>query len=161
VLPLRAHHRLADENIGSSERRVRSQAELDLVRDRHVERIAFDRGPMRAGSRLQLCELSRVQACRGAGEGAGAKRGLPRSLGGQPPIAGKPPRPSDQHADPDPFALGIRDTLDPSVLRRHELVTLQDGPCIRVLRTCAGRRIDRRCTHVSHLAARSPLAALA
>src|SRR2546426_11366050 len=52
VLPLRPHHRLADEDVGSRQRLVRAQAQIDLVGDRHVEGIALDRRAMRSGPRL-------------------------------------------------------------------------------------------------------------
>ena len=87
---------------------------------------------------------------RGAGEGARAKRGLPSSLDAQPPIAGKSPGASDEHADADSFALGVPDALDTAVLRGHELVALEDDPRVRVLRSCPDRGVDRGCTEFAH-----------
>ena len=97
-------------------------------------------------------QLTRASADNAAGRQR-AERSLTRSLETQSPIAGKSPGAPDEHADPDPFALGIRDALDASVLRRHELVALEDDPRIRVLRSSRGCRIERGCTEFTHSAA--------
>src|SRR2546430_15723359 len=102
-----------------------------------------------------------MHAGRRARERAGAERGITRALRTQPPVAGEPPGAGDEHTDADPFALGVPQPLDPSVLRCHELVALDDDPRVRILRSRPDRRIDRGCTESTHSAARSPLAALA
>ena len=108
---------------------------------------------MRPRLRFHRSKSTRMSACRSACEGARSERGLTGTLGAQPPTTGKSPRASDEHADADSFALGIPDALDTPVLRRHELVALEDDPRIRVLRSSRGCRIERGCTEFTHSAA--------
>ena len=150
MLALCPHDGLADQNITACQCLVRTEAQVDLLRDGHVEGIALDGSAMRPRLRFHRSKSTRMQACRSAREGARSERGLTGTLGAQPPTTGKSPGASDEHADADPFALGIPDALDPPVLRRHELVALEDDPSIRVLRASTGRRVDRSCAELSH-----------
>jgi hypothetical protein len=150
VLTLRAHHRLADEDILSFEGLVSAQAEVDLVCDRYVERIALDRRAMCTGPRLQRRKPSRVHSGRGAGKRVGAKCSVTRAVDRQPSIARESPGAAYEHTDADPFALRVRRPLDSPVLRRYELFALEHDPRVRVLRTRPGRGVDPGCAEASH-----------
>ena len=74
VLALRAHHRLADEDVRAGHRFVGFEALRHLLRERNLERVPLDRRAVRSACRSDGSELSRVLPGRGAREGAGSER---------------------------------------------------------------------------------------
>ena len=146
VLALRTHHRLPDEDVRAGHRFVGFEALRHLLRQRDLERIPFHVCAVRAACRSDGSELARVLPRRGAREGAGSERCVAGAVGGEPPVAGKPPGAVEQHPDADAFALGIGEALDAAALRRDELVPLHHDTRVRVLGPSPGRRIDRGCT---------------
>src|SRR5438132_12257482 len=116
--------------------------------------------------RLDGCERPATAAAGGFREGARPQRRLAGALRGQAAVAGEAPGAVDEHADTDAFALRVRELLDATVLRRHELAAPHDRACVGVLGTRPESHIDRSCAQVAHSfrtlvttgAARNPLA---
>jgi len=153
VLPLRAHHRLADEDLRAGHGFVRFEAQRHLLRERDLERVSPNRRTVRPGRRGDGSEVPRVLARRCPRKRAGSQRGIPRPSRRKPAVGRKAPGAVQEHAHPDALALGIRETLDAAALRRNELIPFQHNARVCVLGPGTGRRIHGRCTDVSHRAA--------
>src|SRR5207247_2627476 len=95
VFALRAHHRLSDHDIRAVQRLVCAEAEVDLVRERDLERIAFYRTAMRARVGLDRRQRARVASRRGPCERAGSQCGIACAFRGETAVAGETPGPAD------------------------------------------------------------------
>jgi len=145
VLALRAHHRLADENLRAGHRFVGFEALRHLLRERNIERVTLDRRAVCATCGSYGSESSRMLPWGGAREGAGSEGRVACAVCGKPPVTSEPPGAVEKHSHPDAFAFRIGEAFDASALRRHELVSLHHDPCVRVLGSRSRRRIDRDC----------------
>src|SRR6185437_2159580 len=151
VFSLCPNHRLANDDVRPVHSFVRREAFRDLLVQRDLEWVALDGRAVRRARGRYGRELSRRMPTRGsAREGAGPKRRLASAFARKPAVAREAPRAVDEDADADPLALRIREPIDSSVLRCDELVALGDHPCVRVLGSSPGRRIDRGCTKITH-----------
>jgi hypothetical protein len=86
----------------------------------------------------------------GAREAARAGGRVLRAFVRQAPVARESPCAVDEDAHADPFALGIRHPVDPSVLGRDELLALEHDARVGVLGTGRGRGGDGGCTEIAH-----------
>ncbi len=140
MLPLRAHRRGGHLHVLVLERALGPEAELDLVRERNLERVALERRAELARSRLDRSEVAAMPTRRGLGEGAGLLGSGRRSLGAQAPVAGEAPGPVHEDANADPLGLGVVEPLDPLVARPDNLGAAHDHASIGV----AGPRTESR-----------------
>ena len=105
---------------GRASARSASQAEVDLLVERDRERIDLHARLEAAALRLDRSEILRA-AARRARERAGAKRCVACAVARQAPVGREAPGAADEHADADPFALGVAERLDVPVLRGNGL----------------------------------------
>ena len=103
-----------------------AQAEVDLLRQRHVERVALERGSIVAGRGVERDERGLVTARSGARERGGSQRGVAGGRLVEPAHAGEPPGAVDENADADALALGVAQVVDLEVLRDHVLAPEPD-----------------------------------
>ena len=143
VLPVRAHERRPDGHVGVLHAVLRLQAEVDLVRDRDREGVAFERRSVLRGRRLDRRERAAVAAGSRLRERRRAERRLAGARVGRTPVARESPRPVDEDTDADALAVEVADLLDLAVLGRDELGAAHDHARVGVLGAGADRRIDR------------------
>jgi hypothetical protein len=157
VLALGSDHRDRDPDVVVPHALFGPQAEVDLLGERDRERVALERGAVGAGVRLDGSEVRLVPAGRRAGELGGAQGGVASRGLVEPARARESPGAVDEHPDADAVALGVAQVVDVPVLRDHVLAAQRDGPCVRVRRTGAKCRIDRRFGQLLHGANPNPI----
>jgi hypothetical protein len=91
VLALRAHHRLADEDVRARHRFVGFEALRHLLRERNIEWVTLDRRAVCAACGSYGSELSRVLSWGRAREGAGSEGRVACAVRGKPAVTGEPP----------------------------------------------------------------------
>ena len=120
-----------------------AQAEIDLLRERDVERVALHRSSVVAALPVQRSERRLVAARRGAGERDGSQRGVAGGGLVEPPFAGEAPGAVDEDADADALALAVAEVVDLAVLRDHELPPERHRARVGVGGPSPERRINR------------------
>ena len=150
MLPLRAHHRLANQDPRAGHGFVRFEALRHLLRERHLERVSLDRRAVGPARWSDGSELPRMLARGRSRESAGADGCVACAVCGEPAVGRESPGAVEQYAYADAFTLGIGEALDPPVLRRDELVPLHHDACIRILGPRSSRRIHCGCTEIAH-----------
>ena len=157
MLALRANHRQGHLDLRQLHALFGAQAEVDLLRERHVERVALERGSVLAADRVERGERGLVTPRSRARKGRRPQRRLPGTCLVEPAFAGESPRAVDEDADADALALGVAQVVDLAVLRDHVLAPKPNGARVRVggpgpqccVHRCLGQRL-----HVASLNAR-------
>ena len=126
VLALGADHRQGHLDLRQAHALLGAQAEVDLLRQRHVEGIALERGSIVAAHGVERDERGLVTARSGARERGGSQRCVPGGLLVEPAHAGESPGAVHENADADALALGVAQVVDLEVLRDHVLAPEPD-----------------------------------
>ena len=150
VLALRAHHRLADEDVRAGHRFVRREALRDLLASGDLERVALDGCAVRCARGRDGRELSRVPA------GAARAKVQARSAASRAPSAesrrsqAKPQAPLTRTRTPMPSLSESASRSTRPFFVATNWLRLSDDACVGVLGSSPGRRIDRGCTQITH-----------
>ena len=132
MLALGADRGRGDLDVLVRERLLGAQAEVDLLGDRHRERVALERRAELATRRLERRELAAVPARGGLRERGRLASGRLGALLVEPPVAGEAPGAADEHAHADPLGLLVVEPLDAAVPRSDHLRAAHDDARIRV-----------------------------
>ena len=160
VLALGANHRQGHLHLGQAHALLGAQAEVDLLRERHVEGVALERRPVVAALRVDRRERGLVPAGRRLRERRRPQRRFSCGRLVQPAFAGESPRAVDEDADADALALGVAQVVDLEVLRDDVLAPKSDrarvgirgpGPQCCIDR-CLGQRLHAVSLTVATLA---------
>ena len=132
MLSLRADRGRGDLHVLVRERLLGAQAELDLLRERHRERVALDRRAELAARRRDRRQLAAVPTAGGLRKSGRLASGRLGAVLVEPAVAGEPPGPADEHAHADPLGLVVVEPLDAPVPGSDHLRTAHDDARIRI-----------------------------
>jgi hypothetical protein len=153
LLLLGADGRLGDLDVHVAHRALGPEAQLDLLGERHVHRVALRGAPVvasRDGDRRELDAAAALTARARPSERDRALRCGTSAFGGEPAVAGESPGAVDEDAYADSLRLPVRDRLDLAVLRRDVLGAPRDRACVGITRAHGGGCVDRLSTEFPH-----------
>ena len=153
MLPLRPDGRRGHLHVLVLERALGAEAELDLVGERDLERVALHVRPELALPGLDRCQIAAVAARerpwrRRTAFWAAALR----ALGAQAPVAGESPGAVHEHAHADPLGLAVVEPFDALVARADDLGPANDHSSVGVARPRTESRGHSLLAELSHRA---------